>query len=207
MACVGHSPNLSTGTATCTNHRPVNTPGNPALPNPGQGASIKAADITNLRNYIRSEIDRWKQHAQYTNVEANAFFPQLASPILQGSKASFPHPLVDSQDEAMLQVGGPGSPGAATRPNTSANPGAQTIIPYPDFGAPPSPKTVLIDQAHAVGDQITVANYQALLDSYEKLRLDCICNTDCNCNAVCACHGDCGCNYSDMRLKKEIQYC
>lgn len=41
---------------------------------------------------------------------------------------------------------------------------------------------------------------------YDDLRNDCICNTDCSCNAICACHNDCGCNYSDERLKVDIEF-
>ncbi len=46
-----------------------------------------------------------------------------------------------------------------------------------------------------------------LLIAYDQLRTNCVCNSDCACNIVCVCHNDCGCNYSDQRLKKEIEYC
>jgi len=54
---------------------------------------------------------------------------------------------------------------------------------------------------------ITDIEWDALITNYNVARQNCICNTDCSCNAVCACHGDCGCNYSDERLKKNIEYC
>lgn len=46
-----------------------------------------------------------------------------------------------------------------------------------------------------------------LLETYNQMRTNCICNSDCACNIVCVCHNNCGCNYSDERLKKEIEYC
>ncbi len=47
--------------------------------------------------------------------------------------------------------------------------------------------------------------WKLLIDRYNILRQDCICNGDCSCNAVCSCYGDCGCNYSDENLKYNIE--
>jgi hypothetical protein len=57
-----------------------------------------------------------------------------------------------------------------------------------------------------VGASITAANWTSILNSYNLIRQDCICNSDCACNSVCACHNDCGCNYSDERLKENIKF-
>lgn len=60
----------------------------------------------------------------------------------------------------------------------------------------------------AQGTEVRMGSfYQTLINEYNSARQNCICNADCSCNNVCSCHNDCGCNYSDMRLKKEIQYC
>lgn len=56
------------------------------------------------------------------------------------------------------------------------------------------------------GDHITWYNYISVCNEYDVVRTNCICNSDMG-TLVCTCHGDCGCHYSDMRLKKEIQYC
>jgi hypothetical protein len=57
------------------------------------------------------------------------------------------------------------------------------------------------------GDPIDNDDWAAgIADIYNIIRQDCICNADCSCNAICACHNDCGCNYSDERLKTDIQY-
>jgi len=45
------------------------------------------------------------------------------------------------------------------------------------------------------GDLITAPEWKAILDAYNIVRQDCICNSDCGCNSVCGCNNDCGCNY------------
>lgn len=53
---------------------------------------------------------------------------------------------------------------------------------------------------------ITALQWTNLAARYDQMRQACICNTDCACNLVCACHNDCGCNYSDERLKENIEF-
>ena len=55
------------------------------------------------------------------------------------------------------------------------------------------------------GSGIGAAEWSAILNAYNTVRQDCICNSDCSCNNVCACFNDCGCNYSDIRLKENIE--
>lgn len=70
-----------------------------------------------------------------------------------------------------------------------------------------------VDQLHGtgygnqgVGSSITAPQWSSILNSYNLIRQDCICNSDCSCNNVCACHNDCGCNYaSDVRLKENVE--
>lgn len=54
------------------------------------------------------------------------------------------------------------------------------------------------------GDIIGDDEWASLIERYNIVRQNCICNSDCTCNAICACYGDCGCNYSDERLKTDI---
>jgi hypothetical protein len=56
------------------------------------------------------------------------------------------------------------------------------------------------------GGNITTGNWINIRDRYNVMRQACICNSDCACNLVCACHNDCGCNYSDERLKENIEF-
>jgi hypothetical protein len=56
------------------------------------------------------------------------------------------------------------------------------------------------------GNIIYGIDWTQLVAKYNVAAHDCICNSDCACNNVCACHNDCGCNYSDERLKKNIQF-
>lgn len=56
------------------------------------------------------------------------------------------------------------------------------------------------------GDKLQWLQYLAVCNEYDIVRTNCICHSDLG-TLVCSCHNDCGCHYSDMRLKKEIQYC
>lgn len=51
------------------------------------------------------------------------------------------------------------------------------------------------EQGRSAGALIDDANWASLIDQYNVVRQNCICNSDCSCNYVCACYGDCGCNY------------
>lgn len=42
-----------------------------------------------------------------------------------------------------------------------------------------------------VGDD----EWKLLIDRYNIVRQNCICNSDCSCNSICSCYGNCGCNY------------
>ena len=56
------------------------------------------------------------------------------------------------------------------------------------------------------GDLIEDSHWDIIRDRYNVIRQNCICNSDCACNNVCACHNDCACNYSDERLKRDIEF-
>ena len=58
-----------------------------------------------------------------------------------------------------------------------------------------------------VGDPLNSSFWDVLISRYNRVRQDCICHSDCACNSVCTCHNNCNCNYSDRRLKQDIQYC
>jgi len=59
---------------------------------------------------------------------------------------------------------------------------------------------------YADGATVTTGQWSNLSARYNVMRTSCICNSDCACNLVCACHNDCGCNYSDERLKENIEF-
>jgi hypothetical protein len=44
-------------------------------------------------------------------------------------------------------------------------------------------------------DGIYSADVQSLINQYNALTNDCICNSDCGTNKTCTCHNDCGCHY------------
>lgn len=191
----------STGNSSCVGHRGPNASASPVVNAPAIGAIITTAAIDALRAGIQIEIARWQQHARYASVTSNGFYTAVTAGIVSGSIAD-EMPTVNSEDEALKVVGGPGSLGNTVIPNPSAYPpGASVASGTADVDP------ALIDNSFPVGSYITAADYQKMLTNYNNLKADCICNSDCNCNAVCSCHGNCGCNYSDMRLKMEICYC
>jgi len=56
------------------------------------------------------------------------------------------------------------------------------------------------------GDVIYQFFYNTLVDIYNSVKNNCLCDSDCGCNLVCACNNDCNCHYSDKRLKENIKY-
>lgn len=192
----------STGNATCSFHRPPNSSVSPIVSPVSTGAIVTATAIDALRSAIRTEIARWAQHASYGTTDNTSYFTTIGTAITSGSIID-ETPTVNAKDDAMQAVSVIAN---TTIPNTSPYPAGATLPPGPDM-ASTVPTTGLTNYTFNVGNAMTAANYQSLLDSYNNLRNDCICNADCGCNAVCACDGDCGCNYSDMRLKMEICYC
>lgn len=191
MACSGaHCTNHSTGTTTCSGHRPANSSVSPVVSAPTQGQIVTAAKINELRNAIITEINRWNDHAHYTSVSSNANWTNVNNNISQGVIID-DDATIDTEDDALVFVGGPGAPGTYN----------YTTATSPDVVPP------LTNNLFSPGVAISPSSYSTILSSYNTLKADCICNTDCACNAVCACHNDCGCNYSDLRLKMEIIYC
>lgn len=196
----------------CVGHRPINASSSPNVTaiTPGAGTRIDAAKINELRAAIATEINTWQQHSHYTGVTTNSFYSNILGISMAPGVVITPNAVpgyqssVEDPDTAMQYVQGAGQPGTTVEGNSS---------PYPPGGTTPLGADVnSTSPTGALGDltfsnYIKASDYNALLAAYNALKADCICNSDCNCNAVCACHGNCGCNYSDMRLKKEIQYC
>ena len=186
MACSGgHCTNHGTGTTTCAGHRPQNSSVSPTVYAAGVGTIVTATKINELRSAITTEINRWQLHAGYAGVAV-----VTGTAIVQGQVIDETATL-DLQDTGLGLVGHAGYPGTAPV-GSSATADVSPALPDYDFtpGAP-----------------IYNSDYQLIINKYDTLRADCICNSDCSCNNVCACHNDCGCNYSDKRLKVEIYYC
>ena len=182
----------------------------------GKGAKIDRGYIDNLRAKIAAEIVRRKQHSTYAPVNTTTLMSKLNLTINKGDKA-----VVDTQaaaqDGVMNALGGPGSPGRVNRGAPNAPDDDHTNFNQYPVGpnyTPPSTQEMDIttgswqaSPALSKGGIMYADQYTRLIRNYQRLYADCICHSDCNCNAVCNCHNNCGCDYSDMRLKMEIQYC
>lgn len=82
----------------------------------------------------------------------------------------------------------------------------QNVVTFPQAPAPSLPATV------TVGDNITAAQINNLINSLYNAGATCTCNCNyctCNCN-YCTCNCNyactCNCNYSDEQLKTNINY-
>ena len=63
----------------------------------------------------------------------------------------------------------------------------------------------LVNDNYSYGTIIKSYQWTNIRDKILQLMRECLCNGDCGAHSVCACHGDCGCNYSDERLKDNIE--
>lgn len=197
MACSGsHCSYHNTGWSHCAGHRQPNTPSGAALTAPAKGQKITQAYIDNVRNQIRIELERWKQHGEYYTAVVNP--TPLNAGVARGAKAE--NETINLYYQKINEVDNKGAIGhAVTNPPSSD----LRFIGGPADDVVPS----LADLAYGNGALIRADDLVALINHYNAIRMDCICHADCYCNNVCACHNDCGCNYSDKRLKREIEYC
>lgn len=184
MACSGtHCTNHGTGTSTCSNHRGTCSTNRTYSPSSEfTGGSITAADINLLRTSIRDEITRYNLHADHSHTLRQTSAYQTSTVVDNAHINDMEQMVYDGENRKERVGTNYASVAAAT---TWGN---KSISSYSE------------------GSVINATHWTTLKSRYDNLRTDCICNSDCSCNLVCACHNDCGCNYSDIRLKREIQF-
>lgn len=180
----------------CAGHRAAGSPAGPAVASPAAGQTITAAKINELRAAISTEVARWTWHPCYGSL----YLGGLSTNVNVGTVID-DDSTVDVYDDGLAVVGSGGAPGSSAHPFSPNHTDAVTGLP----GADISP--ALSNNTFFQGTNITVANFNTILNNYNQMRMDCICNSDCQCNQVCVCNVDCGCNYSDRNLKMEIIYC
>lgn len=192
MACAGvYCQENSTGTTTCANHRGACSTNRPLASSTEfaiASGRVTAADIEDLRSKINDELSRYKQHFWGGGVYPFGGISNLqTTPYNTSTNISAAH---INELEAMVQ-----------QTNNVQEPIGSTPASYSDPADATTPSN-----SYGVGATIEAIHWATLRDKYNIMRQDCICNSDCTCNAVCSCHNDCGCNYSDDRLKQNIQY-
>jgi hypothetical protein len=198
MACSGtHCSNHGTGvtTTTCAGHRAA-CPTNNAAGLSGsfavQGGLITAADINALKNAIRTELTRYSLHRSFPNSGAMSLAYASQSATVGNHVANstvIDDAHIDDYEQMAQRVNNVVEPvGTSYAVLTDAADGTTSPLNY------------------NAGDLIEDTHWATLLSKYNTMRQDCICNSDCACNNVCNCHNDCACNYSDERLKENIQY-
>jgi hypothetical protein len=182
--CASHRLNENSGTATCTGHRGA-CASNDAVSWAAASGKIYAGDVDALRQALRREIDAYKANYLYSSI--TKYLPNTISP---GNEIY--HSDINSLSSMVDQMYGISE--------TTNNPsGGLEYVTITDTSSDTFNKQA--------GDKIVGSEWQTLIDKYNTLRQNCICNSDCSCNNVCACYGDCGCNYSsDIRLKENIEF-
>ncbi|RZF22829.1 hypothetical protein DAY19_03385 [Halobacteriovorax vibrionivorans] len=183
MACSGgHCSYHNTGTSTCSGHRGVCSSNRTHTLNINiaVGKIIYGSHVKALRDVISAEMARRRQHAMYNpGTPTNSY--------AAGTKIT--NSVAANMVSRLNQMTPNDSVWSAANPSPSDN----------------RPKTRDDDTAggyhrgtygwNKTGQTIKEPHVQEILNYYNTLRADCICNTDCNCNAVCACHNNCGCHY------------
>lgn len=177
-----HCSQHGTGTTTCSGHR-ASCSTNRALSFQSLASSgkITATDINALRISIRDEIARYNLHRSFS-VTARQSTAYTTSTLVDNAHINDMEIMAQTVNNISEPVGGS----------------------YAVFTTVPN--GTQLPNSYANASQIEYAHWGALLAKYNLMRQDCICNADCACNLVCNCHNDCGCNYSDCRLKENVQY-
>lgn len=184
MACSGsHCTNHGTGTTTCSNHRATCST-NRALTLSGEfgvtTGRIRQSDVENLRTNIRAEVTRYNLHAEF-NITLRQATAYTTSTLVDNAHINDMETMVQQVDNVRERIG----------------------INYATFSYPADATTAANSYSNVT---IEDGHWTTLRDKYNAIRTDCICNSDCSCNLVCSCHNNCGCNYSDVRLKENIEY-
>lgn len=192
MACTPFNyTNYSEGTAGCVSNRASCSTNNAITLSAGFGVTgnpITAADVNTLRAAIINEIAAW--NAWNTSNGVGDF--SVTDPGTISAGQVIDHSQINTLNNDLATI----TQYSATSTNGSG--GGYTITNGSQIVNP--------GVSASTGGTVTAPNWSAILNSYNTLRQDCICNSDCHCNTVCACYGDCGCNYSDERLKENIEF-
>lgn len=184
MACPdAHCTSHGTGTTTCAGHR-ASCATNNAFSSASfatLGQTITVADINALKTAINNEVARYKQHASFSTVGSSTSTISNTQLIDNAHINDFSS-VIQSVNNVTEPVGS----------------SYAVITNDPDLTTPA--------QTYSEGATIEDTDWSGLKSKYDIMRQDCICNSDCACNLVCSCHNDCGCNYSDIRLKENVEF-
>ena len=183
MACSGsHCSNHGTGTSTCSGHRASCAANRQvSFTSYTQNGLIRASDINTLRTAIRAEVARYNLHRSFSVTQRQG--------TAYGTTTLINKDHINDMETMAQQVNNVNEP-VGTSFAVLTNPPNATTAP----------------NSYATGARVNFSHWNTLLSKYTTMRQDCICNSDCACNLVCSCHNDCGCNYSDQRLKENIEF-
>ncbi|MGI4994143.1 hypothetical protein ACRXCV_16010 [Halobacteriovorax sp. GFR7] len=183
MACSGgHCSYHNTGTATCSGHRGVCSANRTYGLSSGivSGGIVYGSHVRALRNVIAAELTRYRSHSMYNPANPTDSYARgvtISNSVVSNMTARI-NQLSPANDTAWS--------GANPSPADNRPKGADDGTAGGSSGARSWSKR---------GQPYTRTHLQEVLNYYNTIRADCICNSDCNCNAVCSCHNNCGCHY------------
>lgn len=186
----------STGTTTCSGHRAPCPANNFPLffTTTGVGDLIYGSDIEQLRVNILASVNQWRTWAtnnpsvggkSYTPI---ATYSLTGQPIGTGDRIALDH--YNTSEDRMAAANNYLFPVGVDFANQTGQARNRTYSP-----------TLFI-----TAQTVRYSHWQNIYTKYSWLMTDCVCNSNCSCNAVCDCHNDCGCNYSDQRLKENVEF-
>ncbi|MFG1504973.1 hypothetical protein [Halobacteriovorax sp. ZH5_bin.2] len=187
MACSGgHCTYHNTGTATCSGHRGVCSANRTYGLSSGivSGGIVYGSHVRALRNVIAAELARYRSHAMYNPGNPTDSYARGAtiSNNVAANMTGRINQLTPANDITWGYTPAPsGVSPADNRPRTADDPSAGGSSMSRGW--------------NKRGQHFTRTHLQEVLNYYNTIRADCICNSDCNCNAVCSCHNNCGCHY------------
>lgn len=179
------------GTSTCGQHKGVCAANAPLSFGVGVGTKITQAQLADLRAKIQAALNRCNSHPMYSTATSIANnVPAVSSSTTKISRNHLISPAnaLDTVWTENDTIGGTGqSPSPVdNRPRTKDR---------SSYGTTFVPVSWTLTANRNQGDVATAAQMIDIINSYNQLRQDCVCNTDCNCNSVCTCNNNCICNY------------
>lgn len=199
MACAGFNcSSHNIGNSQCSGHRPPCPSNGTIIPNVTVGSVITQAACDALRTQVVAQINAWNSWLTSSQNAPNPSGYTVYNPTINQLAVIRAQHILDLNNDLeqvrnYSAVGGK-NPGVPGMPTTSRTVTTGSYVSQPGQGG------------IVVNDRIEAAEWNAIINSYNVIRQNCICNSDCHCNAVCACFNNCGCNYSDERLKENIKF-